>query len=839
VTTESFDQHPDTCGCCQGEVPAPTHENRPGQAALAYRIGTHAAFLQRMLARLSQQEIPDGTNQGQRPLAALTTREPEDPAVAFLDAWATVSDVLTFYQERIANEGFLRTATERRSILEMARAIGYELNPGVAASTYLVFKVDESASTPDTATIPAGTQVQSIPAAQGELPQTFETTEEFEARVAWNALQPRTTEPDTIVIAKTGLYLHGVSTQLQPGDAIVIVGAARAQDPTSNRWALRILQTVEPNFAGNYTYVTWEAGLETPIPDETAQVYAFRQRAALFGYNAPDWRVMSADVKQAFDPGFKPEDDTTWRDNWPHWAFGGELDPAFPEVDLDAVYPKILASSWLAFVDLNDTELYNVMAITNASRADFALTGKTTRVTVDPNQNLDRFNRRATVVFAQSELLERAEKLLTTPVEGNTIELGSIVDGLQAGQPIIITGKLDEADEDDTSEVAFIDSTSANDTYTTLVLQAALAYSYVRATVTISANVVHATHGETVHEVLGSGNGPQTNQQFKLKKPPLTYVPAATASGAESTLDLRVNGVLWEEAPSLYGLDATDPNYIVRINNNAEATVLFGDGISGARLPTGQENVRAKYRSGLGSDGEVGTSSLKLLKTRPFGVRDVTNPLAASGAADPERLENARTNAPLTVLTLDRVVSLKDFEDFSRGFTGIGKARVVNIWTGEASVVHITLADDDGDPVPEDMRQKLGDAIDAARDPTAEVHIDNYELLTFNIEATVQFDSRYIAQEVQDEIEQALKEAFSFNQRDFGQPVTAAEIISVMHQVEGVVAVDLDALYSVPPDGKTVSVLPAMSARFVNGNVLPAQLLLIDESGIDLTMKSL
>ena len=137
--------------------------------------------------------------------------------------------MLTFYQERIANEGFLRTATERRSILELARAIGYELNPGVAASTYLVFKVDESASTPDTATIPAGTQVQSIPAAQGELPQTFETTEEFEARVAWNALWPRTTEPDTIVIDKTGLYLQGVSTQLQPGDAIVIVGAAREQ----------------------------------------------------------------------------------------------------------------------------------------------------------------------------------------------------------------------------------------------------------------------------------------------------------------------------------------------------------------------------------------------------------------------------------------------------------------------------------------------------------------------------------------------------------------------------------------------------------------------------------
>ena len=48
-------------------------------------------------------------------------------------ACACVADVLGFYQERIANEGYLRTATERRSVLELARTIGYELKPGVAA----------------------------------------------------------------------------------------------------------------------------------------------------------------------------------------------------------------------------------------------------------------------------------------------------------------------------------------------------------------------------------------------------------------------------------------------------------------------------------------------------------------------------------------------------------------------------------------------------------------------------------------------------------------------------------------------------------------------------------
>jgi hypothetical protein len=71
---------------------------------------------------------------GKQPLSALTTRDLDDPAIAMLDAWAVALDVLSFYQERIANEGYLRTSTERRSIVELARAIGYELRPGLAAS---------------------------------------------------------------------------------------------------------------------------------------------------------------------------------------------------------------------------------------------------------------------------------------------------------------------------------------------------------------------------------------------------------------------------------------------------------------------------------------------------------------------------------------------------------------------------------------------------------------------------------------------------------------------------------------------------------------------------------
>ena len=161
-----------TCNCCENGIHQPELYNPPGQEALRYRIGVHSSFLRRMLARLGVETIPDGDYQDDRPLRDLTTRDTDDFAIGLLDAWASVGDVLTFYQERLANEGFLRTSDERLSILELARAIGYELKPGVAAETYLAFQVDEAESTPDTVPVPELTQLQTNQNALADLTHT-------------------------------------------------------------------------------------------------------------------------------------------------------------------------------------------------------------------------------------------------------------------------------------------------------------------------------------------------------------------------------------------------------------------------------------------------------------------------------------------------------------------------------------------------------------------------------------------------------------------------------------------------------------------------------------------
>src|SRR6266516_1031317 len=109
-------------------------QNPPGQASIAYRTGSYDRFLAAMLARLSSPAYPA--------LSGLTVRSLDDPAIALLDGWAVVADVVTFYTERIANEGYLRTATEPTSLRLLGRLVGYAPRPGVAAATYLAYTLD-------------------------------------------------------------------------------------------------------------------------------------------------------------------------------------------------------------------------------------------------------------------------------------------------------------------------------------------------------------------------------------------------------------------------------------------------------------------------------------------------------------------------------------------------------------------------------------------------------------------------------------------------------------------------------------------------------------------------
>ena len=333
----------------------PSLYNRPGLSTIAYRIGDYEAFRQRLISRLALRLKPEIAT-----LASLTTREQDDAAIALIDAWSVVADVLTFYQERIANEGYLSTATERLSVLELTRAIGYKLSPGGAASTYLAFEVE---NTPDGAEqitepvlVPSGTGVMSVPIDPEDLPQTFETSEDLLAQAAWNRLSPRLAKPQVLTryaaeylewqLAIDGeiatddqpiyLYLQGTNTQLKPGDFLLVVEATVPKETG----LLLTIETVEPIAEANHTKVSWYASAIYPLAQAVAQtemftyvnpqVFAFRQKAALFGHNAPIWKDYGHLVERGIfyleDPTVVAADtEADTEDRWVRYSQSGEL----------------------------------------------------------------------------------------------------------------------------------------------------------------------------------------------------------------------------------------------------------------------------------------------------------------------------------------------------------------------------------------------------------------------------------------------------------------------------------------------------------------------------------
>src|SRR6202035_4848996 len=145
----------------------------------------------------------------------------------------------------------------------------------------------------------------------------------------------------------------------------------------------------------------------------------------------------------------------------------------------------------------------------------------------------------------------------------------------------------------------------------------------------------------------------------------------------------------------------------------------------------------------------------------------------------------------------DRIVSVEDYEDFSRAFAGIGKSRAIALWTGEKRLVHLTVATAAGQPVDPSslLYSYVSSAIDAAHDPVQTVKIDGFQLLQFNLTAALKIAPRYAALDVIASVTSALKNTFSFANRNFAQPVSAAEIMLTIQNVEGVIASDLSQLY--------------------------------------------
>lgn len=346
-------------------------------------------------------------------------------------------------------------------------------------------------------------------------------------------------------------------------------------------------------------------------------------------------------------------------------------------------------------------------------------------------------------------------------------------------------------------------------------------------------------------EKIGTSNG-TSNQSFVLKEKRVNI----------NTVKVYVdNGVAFEKwAQVQYVIDYTggDNVYSVTIDSDNNVYVNFGDGVAGA-IPTKESTIKAVYIAGGGTVGNVGAGVINSFGAIPLTssaatalksvIIGITNPLPATGGADPETNDSIRLNAPRALRSLNRAVTLQDFSDLALSVPGVAKANatatnrsnvtlyVAPTQSGTSDIYpgYLNYGDDANiqssqlrflieTSIPEFMGNKtqIGTSLTIVAPYYTDIFMDiSYSTLP-----------QYSGAVVESYINEALVNAFTFEDMQFADIITPEEVEFKLRQVTGVQNAKVISLYRFGGSGRNTLVGTA------------DEVFVVQEGGITLTQAS-
>jgi hypothetical protein len=579
-------------------------------------------------------------------LADWRARESGDLGLMLLEMAAYVLDVASFYDQLVANESYLATASLSGTQRRLVSLLGYLPRPAIGSSVWLAAEVDG----PRLIQVPAGTAFRSG-AFQGQPPQVFELEQEA-------TLEPRLNRYEVERVAATSLPPSLPGVLVKPSSCRVSGGK------------LLLLNA-------NGTLLT------TKVASTEAKAQRSRQPGTLISFSSPLSPPASATYRnsQLLTPGASCG-------AWKRAPVGAEPPVlASSELSLDTRI-ALQAGDIVAVSDGNTTVARRLSAVSEvlytvieALTSTITAADKKVSTLLSPpiKVAVTRLRFDATLPFTSS-----ASLVVHYAMVPAADLLAPLKDTLAQGDPLFLLGfqdaprlaasqlLLEDGHGDGVATTGTLDASAQCATPATAPAWGLELWAPVQ----LFANVIPASRGESVTgELLGVGDGSQAHQSFRLKKKPLTYLPAANASGRRSTLVIHVAGSRWREVENFYGVDEQETVYIVRHDEEGNTDVQFG---GGARLPSGAQ-VLADYRFGAGAQLPP-ADSVKQLVRPVAGLRRVHNVLPAYGGADAESAAELALRGPRSALLLGRAISLLDIETAASLQPGVRAAKASWRW---------------------------------------------------------------------------------------------------------------------------------------------------------------
>jgi hypothetical protein len=669
--------------------------NRPGLSRIGYRVGTYADFREAFLRNLNREAV----------LSGWTHRSPDDPGIALLEGASILGDILTFYQELYANEAFLRTARWRVSIADLVRLLGYRLAPGLGGRGVFAFAVSGTAPV----TVPKGFPLTAqVTGAEGQV--DFETSEAIVAHPwlgRFNLFRP---------VANP--YISSATSEF------VVVSPDPFSSPVALQRGDRLL-VGQPHPPSNPTRLI---GAEIVVIDEVIQMHGqnrYRVRGSLirlgaipqlaafkigrsfrhFGHVAPPTTTtVSGGTADQTPISYRRRLDVVTAANVSpplpslHVPLDGKVDDLVAGVPL--ICQSVLRRSSEARTHVVMTLIRSIEEIRQNSYTWGAATGPATvaildaALTTTTNPSVDTWTSAShtydrldirDALFHETlspQLTLRAAPEPTAATTGHDLYFlgtGAEVQALLGRKILLAKAGEDPKPVTVQSIEALSPDVAERPLLRRVTLDAVVSYSdfpHDAPAVAVYGNLAEATQGKTEHEAaLGNGDSRQAFQTFKLPKSPLTYLTLPGEAPPEvPELDVYVANAKWTRVPTLFGRGPKDQVYIVREDDRGDSWVQFGDGKTGARLPSGVKNIAAIERTGQAAFGPLREGTKVQAAGRITRLDRVELPGVVSGGQPPERGDKAREAAPGKVQSLDRLVSLRDFETETLAIAGVSKA---------------------------------------------------------------------------------------------------------------------------------------------------------------------
>jgi hypothetical protein len=298
-----------------------------------------------------------------------------------------------------------------------------------------------------------------------------------------------------------------------------------------------------------------------------------------------------------------------------------------------------------------------------------------------------------------------------------------------------------------------------------------------------------ATQGVTVSsELIGTSNG-QVNQTFQLAESPVI----------NGSISLLVGPINYTEVQYLIDYNSYDPVFSTYTNAAGTTFIVFGDNISG-RVPPNNSQIYATYRVGGGAEGNVATNTIKYIITNAASGLSVLNKYvsasndgSASGGADPESTDSIRINAPLSVRSLNRAVSLSDYSALVVQVSGVAKAIAIADVYSSVTVFFAPYGDKgvqvDGvtpstvfDTLKLTVQEYLVDKIPA----TTTVTFQPPSYVPILIDAAITCLPQYKQTLVEADVNSIISELLAFDNVAFADRITLQDVLGAIAAVPGV-----------------------------------------------------